>query len=385
MIVYVAATLLACLAAWMAGRDSAHRKMWMVASALPLTLVAAARWGLGTDLDFTYLPVFTSLEWVRGGGGEALAEKLFRPLIDGLVHRPLLLTPLEEAHHWYAIYGTMEAGYRALLEAVVFFGGSFRWVTVLTSLLAGGLVFTAIWRQSHWPVLAVYFYVATSNYFLSLNIVRQYIAIGFVLVALSFVMEHRPWKFLFLLAAGALFHKTAVLALPCWVFARIKVRPYWGCVAVLLALSISFAAEPFFRAVLPCIGAGHYVRYFDMRFAKDGFEWFFFAINLCFMGMSIWYWKCAKGKSPLFRCWYWMTVAGTVALSFSATVPLMKRVNFYFAAPQFLMLPEMLRAEENVRLRRWLVFLTVLAFAAETAVAVCWLNKNEPLPYRVMP
>lgn len=385
MTVYVLATLLACLAAWMAGRDHAHRKAWMVASAVPLTLVAAARWGLGTDLDFTYLPAFTALEWMRGGGGEDLAEKLFRPLINGLVHRPLLQTPIEEAHHWFAIFGTMEVGYRTLLEAVVFLGGSFRWVTVITSLLAGGLVFAAIWRQSRWPALAIYFYVTTSNYFLSLNIVRQYIAIGFVLLSLSFVQERRPWRFILLVAAGALFHKTAFLALPCWMFARIDVKPYWGCIAVLLAVAASFAAAPFFRAILPYVGADHYVRYFDMRFAKDGFEWMFFLINLCFMAIAMWYWSQATKGNPLFRCWYWMTVAGTVALSFSATVPLMKRVNFYFAAPQFMMLPEILQSESDVRKRRWLVAMSVLAFAAETFVAVFLMNKNEPLPYRVMP
>ena len=78
-----------------------------------------------------------------------------------------------------------------------------------------------------------------------------------------------------------------------------------------------------------------------------------------------------------------MTVLGTVALAFSGTVPLMKRVNYYFAAPQFLMLPEMLMAEEKPWLRRWLTVLAILAFAAETFVAVFLMNKNEPLPYHV--
>ena len=385
MTIYVVATLMSCLAAWMAGRDRRYRMAWMVASALPLTFVAAARWGLGTDHNMTYLPVFKALEWKRGGGGEALAAEVFRPIIEGVIPHPLILPPLELAEHWYGVLETMEPGYRALLEAVVWAGGSFRWVTVVTSLVTGALVFTAIYRQSRNPALAIYFYVATSNYFLSLNIVRQYIAVCFVLVSLSFVLERHPWKCLLLVAAGMLFHKTAVLALPCWMFARIGAHPRWGCVVVLLALLFSFAAAPFLRAVLPCVGAGHYVRYFDMRFAKDGFEWFFFAINLCFMAMGTWYWKRANEAHPLFRCWYWMTVAGTVALSFSATVPLMKRVNYYFAAPQFLMLPEMLLAEKNARARRWITTLAVIAFAAETAVAVFWLNKNEPLPYRISP
>ena len=386
MIVYATATLLACLAAWMAGRDRERRMVWIVASALPLTLVAATRWGVGTDLDFTYLPTFTAVEWAHGGGGEGLAEKLFRPLMDGLVHRPLLCSPIEEAQHWYEICGTMEPGYRALQKVVVLFGGSFRWIIVITSLLAGGLVFTAIWRQSRSPALAIYFYVTTSNYFLSLNIVRQYLAIGFMLVALTYVFDRRPWRFLLIVAAGALFHKTVLLAIPCWSLARIKVHPAWAALVILSALAVSFVAEPVLRFVLPYVGAGSYVRYFDSpRYAKDSFELVFFLINLCFIVMGLWYWERAWRANPLFRCWYWMTVLGTVALSFSAKVPLMKRINFYFAAPQFLMLPEMLCVEDNVRLRRWLTILAVLVFAAEAFVAVFLMNKNEPLPYRVTP
>ena len=261
------------------------------------------------------------------------------------------------------------------MHGIVSCGGSFRWFIAITSILTGALVFAAIWRQSRWPALAVYLYVATSNYFLSLNIVRQYVAIGFMLFALSFVFDRRPWRFLLLVAVGAMFHKTALLSLPCWFLARIGVGPLWGWGAVL--------AEPVLRFVLPYVGAGFYVRYFDSRFARDGFEWFFFLINFCFMVMGAWYWERATKSNVLVRCWYWMTVTGTVMLSFSATVPLMKRVNYYFAAPQFLMLPELLIAEGNPRVRRWLTVLSVLAFAAETAVAVFWLNKNEPLPYRI--
>ena len=385
MIVYMVATLLACLAAWMARRDQAHRKLWIVASALPLTIVAAARWGLGTDLDFLYLPHFCAVEWMHGGASPELSDQLFRPLYEGLSRRSYSGLPCDAAAVFWRNFSIEELAYRYLMHGIIACGGSFRWFIVITAVITGTLVFFAIWRQSRWPALAVYFYVVTSNYFLSLNIVRQYIAIGFVLVSLTFVLERRPWRFLLLVAAGMLFHKTAVLALPCWAFARLDVRLRWGYVAVLLAIAASFVAEPFFRTVLPCVGAGFYVRYFDMRFAKDGFEWFFFAINVCFMVMGTWYWNRAKNANPLFRCWYWMTVAGTVALSFSAAVPLMKRVNYYFAAPQFLMLPEMLLAEENIRIRRCLVALAVIAFAAETAVAVFWLNKNEPLPYRIFP
>lgn len=385
MIVYVTATLLTCLAAWMAERDRPRRRLWIIASALPLTLVAAARWGLGTDIEFLYIRQFCAVEWMHGGGSPELSEKLFRPLFEHPGRFAFSGQMCDAAAVFWGNFNLEESGYRWLVHTIVSFGGSFRWFIVITSLITGWLVFAAIWRQSRWPVLAAYFYVATSNYFLSLNIVRQYIAIGFMLVALSFVLERRPWKFLVLIAVGALFHRTVLIVLPCWFLARLNLRPLWGTVMVLAAVGFSFVAKPVLTFVLPYVGAGFYVRYFDSRVAADGFEWFFFLINLCFMAMGAWYFKRAERIMPLFRCWYWMTVAGTVALSFSATVPLMKRVNYYFAAPQFLMLPEMLLAEENIRVRRWLTVLSVLAFAAETAVAVFYLNKNEPLPYRIFP
>ena len=78
-----------------------------------------------------------------------------------------------------------------------------------------------------------------------------------------------------------------------------------------------------------------------------------------------------------------MTLLGTLALALSAVLPLMKRVNYYYASPQFLLIPEILMAEERPKQRKLLTVLVVLAFAAETYVAVCLYNKNGVLPYRI--
>ena len=53
MIVYLVATLLACALAWL-GTKSERRWMWFVAAAIPLTLVSALRWDVGTDFYYTY-------------------------------------------------------------------------------------------------------------------------------------------------------------------------------------------------------------------------------------------------------------------------------------------------------------------------------------------
>jgi len=157
----------------------------------------------------------------------------------------------------------------------------------------------------------------------------------------------------------------------------------WCFVAVAVALALSPFIVPVVKWVLPRMGLAIYVKYFTTRVSKDGFEWFFFAINICFMLLGGWYFRKAAAQNRLYRVWYYMTVLGTVALSCSGFVPLMKRINYYYAAPQFLMLPEILGAEENPRLRKFLTVAVMAVFAAETVVAVVILNKNQPLPYRI--
>ena len=358
MLVYLAATALSCWFAWRA--EKAERKwLWWIAAALPLVLVAAMRWGVGTDVRRLYWPQFMAVQ----------------AHFDG--------TTFPHARMLWRNFNLEEPAYRWLVRGIVACGGSFRWFLTVTSLLTGALVSTAIFRQSRSPALAFYFYVATSNYFLSLNIVRQYVAVGFVLLAVGFAVDRRFAWFALCMVAAAFFHRSALLALPVGVLPFVNVRLRWCFVAVAVALVSASFLVPAVKWALPRVGLKIYVKYFTARVSKDGFEWFFFAINVCFMALGAWYFKRASAQSRLFPVWYYMTVLGTVALAFSGVMPLMKRVNYYYAAPQFLMLPEMLAAEENPRMRKLMTIAAVLAFAAETVVAVVLLNKNRPLPYRI--
>lgn len=83
MLVYIAATLISCLlAVWCEKRntdalnaiDSKQRWGALVLCSLPLILVSAARWGVGTDFLYTYLPEFR----LCSGCGQAVAMRCVR-------------------------------------------------------------------------------------------------------------------------------------------------------------------------------------------------------------------------------------------------------------------------------------------------------------------
>lgn len=392
MLAYCAATLFSCLlahrfhrrdAASLAGIPSARRWAEILCCALPLVLLSAARWGVGTDFYYTYLPEFRALQWMRGGGGDALCQQLFLPLESTLARYGLPSQPQAALKFFQNVLAKCEPGYRALMELAVLLGGNFRIVIASTSVIIGVCVFYAIFTQCSEPVLAIYLYVATSNYFLSLNIIRQYVAVGIGLVAVQFIREKRLLPFLACVAVAMLFHTTAVLLLPCYLLCRIELKPQYAQMLVGVALAGAGLLGAVAAWLMPRVGLGYYARYFGTPWDEGSFEFILFAVNLCVLLLCGRYWQKGKQASPYYAAWYNMTLLGTLALALSAVLPLMKRVNYYYAAPQFLLLPEALKAEENPKTRRWLTGLVVVAFAAETLVAVGLLNKNGVLPYRV--
>lgn len=383
VLVYVLSTALTVgLAAWLS-RNARLRKFFPLA-AIPLLLVSVARWRVGTDFAYTYLPEYRAMEHVVGVGkpAEKVAEyRRFLPKRSK--HHVFGKTPSAVQRHFVRAVRRSEPTQRFLLWAAVKSGIGIRLVTGANAVIALLLIFWTVGRQSRWPALGALFFVLTGSYFLSLNVIRQFTAIAIGLAALPFVVDRRPWSFLAAVAAASAFHYSALILLPVYGLSRIALTPGRGIALVGVSLCLGGLAAPLLEGGLLQVGLSHYAKYFRSYYAREGFEWILFAINACFLAMGAWYWKPACSGNRLFALWYGLTVLGTVALAVSGTVPLMKRVNYYYAAPQFLMLPELLMSEENPCRRRILTIVVIGAFALEAFVSVCLLNKNGVLPYRI--
>ena len=304
MTVYIIATVVTVLLALAYER----RPKWhflAVLAALPLALVAALRLGVGTDYRLTYEPQYRALVHMHGAGKSPEKEKAFVRLAKRGVFGK---TPQKVLRHFKKVVRRSEFGYRALMELSWHTGAGFRGVIAFCAAVTALCVFLAIFRFSRWPSLAAFLYVAGGGYFLSLNIMRQYLAIGVGLLALSFALDRKAWRFLAAVALAAAFHYSAFLLLVCYPLARIELTPRRGMVVIAVALALSFFIAPLVYGALTFAGADHYASYFRSKLAKDGFEWLFFAINACYLVMGAWYWKKACVGNRYFALWYAMTV-----------------------------------------------------------------------------
>lgn len=92
-------------------------------------------------------------------------------------------------------------------------GGSVYWVNLLYAsvLMWGTVVFC---RRQPWPWLALLVAVPYMLIVVGMGYSRQAMALGFALLGLAALGEHRIRTFVVCIALGALFHKSAVLLLP---------------------------------------------------------------------------------------------------------------------------------------------------------------------------
>jgi hypothetical protein len=130
-----------------------------------------------------------------------------------------------------------DPGYFVINWLVAWLGGSIYWVNVTCGaiLMAGVIAFA---RRQPSPWLALFVAVPYLIIVVGMGYTRQAAALGFLLLGLTALADHRTLRFVFWVLLGVLFHKSAVLVLPIAALAASRRRGWtlvWVGVVALLA------------------------------------------------------------------------------------------------------------------------------------------------------
>ena len=369
----------------MTDRTARIQRLILAAAFIMLFLFSAVRWNVGTDTWHTYTPEYLAMkaqDTMLTTEEEQIVDNCFRVWCrfekGTSVENAKLLTH-KEAISFYAKSSSHTAvGFRVMERLLLFLGADVQWLYVVTSAFVLVFVFASIRRQSTTPLLALVMFILTGSFFLSLNIVAQFMAISVCLYACSFAQQRKPLPFFFLIVLAACFHISALVFIPVYFLPKLNIKPYWCMIVIAVFLAGARFCFPFLERTVTAV-APAYARYFT----KDvDFEWIFFAIGLAVFAVGTWYYPRGKDR-PYYRLWYYANVLGLIALCFSGHIPYMKRINYYFAAPHFLFLPLVLECEEKHVWRRMITVVMIVFFFVETFVATGLMNKNGTLPYQM--
>lgn len=179
-------------------------RLALLASFLILFLVAACRYGIGTDYWSRHVPVF---EQIRFG------------------------------------YATdYEIGFVALNRVVAWFTGDAQWLIVVMSFLTIFLVYRFIIRMSLQPALSVLVFVFGGFYLEAFNLAQQWLAVAILLNTIELALRRKRLAFVVLTILAVSIHSSAVVWLAFWPLLVLRLSRFWQFVLTVATLLVILTA-----------------------------------------------------------------------------------------------------------------------------------------------
>ena len=272
-----------------------------------------------------------------------------------------------------------DPGHFAINWLVIQLGGSIVWVNLLYAivLMWGTAVFC---RRQPWPWLALLVAVPYMLIVVGMGYSRQAMALGFALLGLVALGEHRIRTFVAFVAIGALFHKSAVLLLPIAALAASRNR-------FLTAGMVGLTSVLLYYLLLSQEADSMWTNYVEYQMESQGAK-IRVLMNAVPAVLMLLFGRRLAANPQERKLWTWMA---WLALLCVPLVPLastaVDRVALYLIPLQLFVFSRLpLLAGGNIRTRTGLV-LGVVAYYA--AVQFVWLNfathARYWLPYQFAP
>ena len=353
MSVYIIGTSLSVLFAYIATHIGATNqinirqkkvatRIFQFLSFLPLTLIMAVRYGVGTDF-FSYQEIYLY------GYGKTRAHK--------------------------------ETGYLLFQNILKLFSKNPQVIIIVTSVIICASYFILFYRESINPTYSILMFVIDKDYFMSMNGMRQYLATAIVLFTIPSLRE-KKWKSVLIAIFIAFFiHRTAAVFLLLIMLYYFEIKPGVG----IIAIGITFlGSNMILRFLMPLIRRWGY-SYFDVGssyFNKEGdVNRTYLAIYLCFFVLILYLFKTVIQYDSL-KLLYSAVLLNLVMVAISPVMP----TNFYWTMVHFNSIiatyTPQLTSTINSKVLRWIINgAIVIAFIMITAPSIMEGNQGV-IPYR---
>lgn len=258
-------------------------------------------------------------------------------------------------------------------------GGDIYWVNLLYGavLMCGTVVFC---RRQPWPWLALLVAVPYMLIVVGMGYSRQAVALGFALLGLAALGDHRVRTFVVFIALGALFHKSAVLLLPIAALSASRNR--------FLTAGLVGASFVLLFYLLVSEDADHlWTHYVEYQMQSQGAK-IRVLMNAIPAGLMILWGKRLAPDPQERKLWTWIALFALLCLplvGYASTA--VDRIALYLIPIQLFVFSRVPTLAGNDMRLRTLLVLGVIGYY--TAVLFVWLNfathAEYWLPYRFGP
>lgn len=319
-------------------------RIWVVLSFLPLFIIAALRYDVGTD----YLEIYTKYFYLINEGETEFREVTFN-LINRITYH-IVKNP-------------------ALMFAVV-------------SFLILLFHFLSFYEQSVNPCMSIFVFVIGLYYFNSLNQIRQAFAMAILTYALKYVWKREPVKYFLFVAFAFTIHTSALIYIPIYFLYgwRAEIKTH------IIIIASAVVMYPVIQKILFfIISKSSFGWYLESVFSGQGISLFllgFQIVVLCLMYYC--YLAGQKTEDKQFDLMMNMYMLATCCLIYSAVIPQADRIEIYMTIITPIMIPKALLRIQEKKKRLVVFFMFVAVWGIKLIYDVYFQGWYNVIPYQTI-
>lgn len=263
--------------------------------------------------------------------------------------------------------GRHEIGYKILNRVVYLLGGDFWTLIILVSGFTTFSYYFFIKKCSKDYLVSICIFLGLDFFIFSFGILRETIAIGFILFAILAIIERKPVKFYVMVLLGALFHNVAIIFTPVYLLCKFKLNKTTISIWALAAIVVFFMKKQIINFILENIyspvglndgnlGSGGYI----MLFA-------FFAVSICALAVYYLFNMQSNRKMSVFIK---ILMMGTIVQEFATYYSLLYRVSILFLTVVICLIPIIMEelSKKMALLMEIAIALVMLAYYSYRAI-----------------
>lgn len=280
------------------------------------------------------------------------------------------------------ISGIRDIGYALVNQLSLWITDSYSGVLILTSMMCCGIAMHAIFKQSQNPVMSCLLFFTTNVFFISMNMVRQSIAIMIFIVAIPYMKEQKFAKYMLLILLAASIHAVSIIYLVLFFICQIKMtktKVVGGCFGVLV---VGNMLAGIFEIVVRRVTylSKYFSWYFTSSFNSGAVNWFSLMVELAIVVFLLFIYNSAKNDG-MYRIVLWLNFIALSVLLISSRIPLAQRISWLFSFPNFVYLPQCINYIKNPSNRKIVSVFVNLLFFVYMFITIFMRGYHDVVPY----
>lgn len=322
------------------------RKYCDFVSAIPVFILSAIRYDVGTDYFYAYVPIFEKVK----------SQDFF----------------------YYIKENNAELGYSLLNKVILQFSDNVQWAFVICSAIYCYFIFKYIYEQSPNYCYSILLIFIELSYFRSMNYMRQGIACAIFLYSTKYILENNWKKYFLLISIAISFHWAAIIYIPIFFVNKFKLKNTF----MYFVLVLAYLGKDYMRLLLNKILIGSkYERYFGSSL-DDGALNLKVAIIACIIFIIATIFR--KYNDKKYNFYLNLLFIYTLICISSKVIPNADRMIHLFTDLYIVFIPYIFSKIQDKRLRILLYFTITMIFVGQLYMDIIIGNQHEVLPYKTI-